>query len=89
MTYHIISQREAQASLAQKIVQSEQGNFDEVVILGDFNDYSGTVIDAAGDKPTSRVLEFLGNPLANGDLVLTSVVTPLPQSLRYRLARAE
>ena len=31
----------------------------EVIVLGDFNDYSDAVPDAAGDIPTSRVMKIL------------------------------
>lgn len=77
------SQREAQASVVQYIVKSMEGQYDELIILGDCNDYSATPLDAAGDVPTSRVLEFLSMPTYSEDYVMTNVASVLPQSLRY------
>jgi len=44
----LFSQREAQASVVQYIVKSMEGQYDELIILGDCNDYSATTLDAAG-----------------------------------------
>eukprot|EP01102_Stenamoeba_stenopodia_P010063 TRINITY_DN2991_c0_g2_i1.p1 TRINITY_DN2991_c0_g2~~TRINITY_DN2991_c0_g2_i1.p1 ORF type:complete len:350 (-),score=69.13 TRINITY_DN2991_c0_g2_i1:233-1282(-) len=77
------SQREAQASVVQYIVKSMEGEYDELIILGDCNDYSATAVDAAGDIPTSRVLEFLSMPTYSEDYVMTNVASVLPQNLRY------
>jgi len=75
------NQREAQATVARSLISSLNGKFDELVILGDFNDYSGTVIDAAGDIPTSRVLEWLGTP-ENG-IQMTNIAQYINQTNRY------
>jgi len=75
------AQREGQATVAQRIIEAMQGKFDEVVILGDFNDYSATVVDTAGDLPTSKVLAMLTEPVDS--LVLSEAAAPLPQSQRY------
>ncbi len=58
-------QREAQAVVARALVEAalEEG---EVVVLGDFNDYSDRVADVAGNKPTSRVVSILRDGLPVG-----------------------
>jgi len=76
------NQREAQATVARSLITSLEGEFDELVILGDLNDYSGTVIDAAGDKPTSRVLEWFGS-IPSVDIDMTNVAQYLTQPNRY------
>jgi len=75
------NQREAQATVAQALITELKGDFDELVVLGDLNDYSGSVLDAANDKPNSRVLDWLSNPISG--LKLTSVASYLNQSSRY------
>jgi len=75
------NQREAQATVAQGLIASLKGEFDELVVLGDFNDYSSTVLDAANDEPNSRVLQWLSNPTSA--IQMTSVAQYLTQSKRY------
>jgi len=59
-------EREAQARVIQQYVQEKSKNdYDELVILGDMNDYDATVIDASNDVPTSRVLQFLRAPFSS------------------------
>eukprot|EP01095_Lingulamoeba_sp_RSL-Kostka_P011328 TRINITY_DN427_c0_g1_i1.p1 TRINITY_DN427_c0_g1~~TRINITY_DN427_c0_g1_i1.p1 ORF type:complete len:445 (+),score=106.96 TRINITY_DN427_c0_g1_i1:84-1418(+) len=58
--------REAQAGviadyMVEKIIEEDNQNLDDVyiVVLGDMNDYDGSINDANYDVPTSRALEFL------------------------------
>lgn len=53
------SQREAQASVLQNIIYSYIQNGYEVIMIGDFNDYDGEVLDINNDNPTSKVLDIL------------------------------
>lgn len=34
-----------------------------VVVMGDLNDFDGTVMDASGSKPISSVLQILRDPI--------------------------
>jgi len=75
------NQREAQATVATNLVKQLEGSFDELIILGDINDYSATTLDAANDEPNSRVLEWLGSP--DTGLTLTNIAKYITQKNRY------
>jgi len=75
------NQREAQASVAQALITTLKGQFDELIVLGDLNDYSASVLDAANDRPNSRVLEWLSNPTEG--ITLTNIAEYLTQPNRY------
>eukprot|EP00002_Diphylleia_rotans_P017359 TRINITY_DN336_c0_g2_i9.p1 TRINITY_DN336_c0_g2~~TRINITY_DN336_c0_g2_i9.p1 ORF type:complete len:367 (+),score=67.16 TRINITY_DN336_c0_g2_i9:56-1156(+) len=52
-------QREAQATVLRDFVRAQTNfNTEEVIILGDLNDYDEQVIDAAGSVPISSVLKI-------------------------------
>ena len=53
------AQREAQASVLQNTIFFYIMEGYEVIMLGDFNDYDGEVLDVNNNKPTSKVLEIL------------------------------
>lgn len=53
------SQREAQASVLQNTIYSYLNKGYEVIMLGDFNDYDGEVLDINNNKPISKVLDIL------------------------------
>jgi hypothetical protein len=53
------SEREAQAMVAQNIIQGYLDKNYEVIVMGDLNDYDGSVPDLNDSKPTSQVLEIL------------------------------
>jgi endonuclease/exonuclease/phosphatase family metal-dependent hydrolase len=60
------AEREAQAQVLQNTIVEYLKNRDtEVIVLGDFNDFDGSVVDANGNLPTSRVLDILKG--AKGD----------------------
>jgi len=52
-------QREAQASVMRGLINNAISRNDEIVLLGDYNDYSDVVSDVANDVPTSRVMRIL------------------------------
>ena len=52
------AEREAQAQVIQNIIAGYLGE-GEIVVLGDFNDFDGRVLDANMNVPTSRVLDIL------------------------------
>ena len=49
-------EREAQAQIIQNVIAAYEG---EVIVLGDFNDFDGLVLDSNRNVPTSRVLNIL------------------------------
>jgi exonuclease III len=79
------AQREAQASVLQNIIYSYIIKGYEVIMLGDFNDYDGEVLDVNNNKPTSRVLDILkGNDGDFADLyTLHSVAEEIQQKERF------
>lgn len=79
------AEREAQASVLQNVIFGYINKDYEVIVLGDFNDYDGAVLDINNNKPTSMVLDILkGN---QGDLAgtyeLYSVAEEIVQNERY------
>ncbi len=77
--------REAQALVLQETIESLYSEGYEIIVLGDFNDYDGEVLDINLHKPISQVLEILkGNA---GTLVgkynLIPVSQLISQSERY------
>jgi exonuclease III len=53
------AQREAQASILQKVIFGYVNKGYEIIMIGDFNDYDAEVLDVNNNKPTSRVLNIL------------------------------
>ena len=78
------AQREAQAQVLQNVVIEYVNKGYEIIILGDFNDFDGTVLDANNNKPTSQVLEILkgGAGLHSTSYKLTNVAEKIEQSKR-------
>ena len=70
------AKREAQALVIADLVEQHIADGYEVVVMGDFNDYDGDVIDENDSHPTSNVLATVkGN-------VLTNVAYKIPQQYR-------
>ena len=79
------AQREGQAMILQQVIHNFTKDGYDIIMIGDFNDYDGTVMDVNNNVPTSQVLEILkGNA---GDLAhtyaLSSVATNIQQKERY------
>jgi len=76
------AEREAQAQIIQNVIASYKG---EVIVLGDFNDFDGTVLDSNRNVPTSRVLDILkGREGTNkGKYELKSAADKIPQVERF------
>jgi exonuclease III len=53
------AEREAQASVLQKVIYSYINKGYEVIMMGDFNDYDAEILDMNNNKPTSKVLDIL------------------------------
>jgi len=79
------AQREAQALVLQNIIYSYIIKGYEVIMLGDFNDYDGDVLDINNNKPTSRVLDIVKG--MDGDFAglytLHNIAEEIEQKNRY------
>lgn len=51
--------REAQAQILHKFIEVELKNGNEVILMGDMNDFDGVVLDRESNRPISRVLDIL------------------------------
>jgi len=89
-------QREAQASVMRTLINTAISNNQDIIVFGDYNDYSDKIPDSVNDIPTSRVMKILRQGLVgeleNGtDYLQSSGVPPtlneisalIPQSERY------
>jgi exonuclease III len=79
------AQREAQASVLQTIIVDYINRSYEVIMIGDFNDYDGEVLDVNSHKPTSQVLDILKGYKGDfaGQYQLYSAAETIVQSERY------
>jgi endonuclease/exonuclease/phosphatase family metal-dependent hydrolase len=77
-------EREAQAMVLANLAREAISRGRELIVLGDLNDFDGAALDAAGNKPISRVLAILKDldPATEGD-ELVNVCAMLPQEERY------
>ena len=71
------AKREAQAQVISELVKLHGGNR-EILIMGDFNDFDGNILDISNNQPNSNVLKTLST-----DLGLMSVHRYLPQTERF------
>ena len=53
------AQREGQAQVLQNVIFQYVNKGYEIIILGDFNDFDGEIMDANNNKPTSNVLDII------------------------------
>lgn len=81
------AEREAQSQIIQNIIFEYISNTvdGEVIVLGDFNDFDGHVLDANRNIPTSRVLDILKGVDGNkkGTYELQSAAEKIPQIERF------
>jgi exonuclease III len=79
------AQREGQASVLQPIIADYITRKYEVILLGDFNDFDGEVLDVNNNKPTSQVLNIFKGYFGEyaGKYELISVAESVAQSERY------
>jgi exonuclease III len=79
------AQREAQASVLQPIIANYISKGYEVIMLGDFNDFDGLVLDVNNNKPISQVLNILKGKFGeySEKYELLSVADTVVQSERY------
>jgi endonuclease/exonuclease/phosphatase family metal-dependent hydrolase len=79
------AQREGQASVLQPVIADYISRKYEVILLGDFNDFDGEVLDVNNNKPTSQVLNIFKGAFGDyaGQYELISVAESVTQSERY------
>jgi len=79
------SQREAQSSILQTIIYDYITRDYEVIMLGDFNDYDGEILDLNNDKPISNVLNILKGSYGDyaNKYILYSIAETITQEERY------
>ncbi len=79
------AQREGQASVLQSVIADYVSRDYEVIMMGDFNDFDGEVLDVNSNKPTSQVLNILKGQYGAyaGKYELVSVAETVQQSERY------
>lgn len=79
------AEREAQAQVLQNIIYGYTSQKYEVIVLGDFNDFDGRVVDANNNLPISQVLDIVkGNAGEyNGKYQLFSVAETMVQDTRF------
>lgn len=79
------AQREGQASVLQPVIADYISRKYEVIVLGDFNDFDGEVLDVNNNKPTSQVLNIFKGYFGEyaGQYELISVAESVAQSERY------
>eukprot|EP01006_Ploeotia_vitrea_P057607 TRINITY_DN68193_c5_g2_i3.p1 TRINITY_DN68193_c5_g2~~TRINITY_DN68193_c5_g2_i3.p1 ORF type:complete len:444 (+),score=49.21 TRINITY_DN68193_c5_g2_i3:22-1332(+) len=71
-------EREAQAYVIAKLISEAKTRGDEIIVNGDFNDYSDKVKDSYNHKPISSVLKII-RTVGN----LTNVAIKVPHAQRY------
>jgi exonuclease III len=79
------SQREGQAAVLQEVIVGYLDRNYEVIMIGDFNDYDGDILDMNGNKPTSRVLDILKGSAGDhaGLYQMTNIAADIAQKERY------
>jgi exonuclease III len=77
------AQREAQATILRKVINSYLEKQYGVIVIGDMNDYDGEVLDVNQNIPKSGVLDILKGIAADNSTILYSVGDRLLPMERY------
>jgi exonuclease III len=77
------AEREAQASILQKVVINYVKKGYEIIIMGDFNDFDEDPLDANDNKPISKVLDILRGKNSGDVYSLENAAAKLAKSERY------
>lgn len=78
------SKREAQAAVVAAELRRMRALGDEIVVMGDLNDFSDLHSDASGSRPVSRVLSMLRDLDGDGEDELEEMMGRVqPESERY------
>ena len=75
-------EREAQAKVAEEVIQGYAERNYEIIVIGDFNDYDPNILDLNNDVPISQVIDIIkGNH--NEKFTLYNVNELVEQKYRY------
>jgi exonuclease III len=79
------AQREAQAQVLQNVIFQYFSKGYEIMILGDFNDFDGEIMDSNNNKPTSRVLDIIKGKFGtySGKYELNTAEEKITKTLRF------
>jgi len=79
------AQREAQAQLLQNVIYEYIVKGYEIIVLGDFNDFDGDIMDANNNKPTSHVLDIMKGKFGThaDKYELKTAEEKIPQNKRF------
>jgi hypothetical protein len=79
------AEREAQAQIIQNLIVEYMEKDYEILVMGDFNDFDGEVLDANGNKPLSHALGIMKglNGMYAGKYELKNVAEKMAQSERW------
>ena len=78
-------QREAQAMVLQTVIFDYINRDYEIIMMGDFNDFDGKVLDVNNNMPTSQVLDILKGNFGtySGKYALHSIAETIVQKDRF------
>lgn len=78
-------QREAQAMVLQTVIFDYINRNYEIIMMGDFNDFDGKVLDVNNNIPTSQVLDILKGNFGDysGKYTLYSIAETIVQNERF------
>ena len=78
-------QREAQAMVLQTVIYGYINRNYEIIMMGDFNDFDGKVLDVNNNIPISQVLDILKGNYGDysGKYVLHSIAETIVQNERF------
>jgi exonuclease III len=79
------AQREAQAQVLQNVIFQYVSKGYEIMVLGDFNDFDGEIMDSNNNKPTSHVLDIMKGKFGtySGKYELNTAEEKIPKALRF------
>ncbi len=85
---HRRDDREAQADAVRRMARELDDRGREVIVWGDFNDFDGQTLDRSGNRPITRVLEWIRDLDPNDPADdLFNVAERLPRQQRYTNGR--
>ncbi len=79
------AQREAQATVLQRVIYQYYSMGYEIIMIGDFNDFDAKTLDVNENKPTSMVLDILKGYAGEnaGKYELYTIAETIPQNKRF------
>jgi exonuclease III len=79
------AEREAQAQIIQNLIVEFYEKGYEIMVIGDFNDFDGKILDANNNHPKSQVLEIVKGTsgASSGKYILYNAAQKMKQSERW------